>query len=94
MSGKLLKISEERSIYIIENVDGSYIDNESIIHYRNIGKTFEIAQINTSFTQNDGQSIYILDEAGNSKFHFPIIWLDTNMMKLIELQEQGLIQFK
>ena len=93
-SGKLLRISDERSIYIHENEDdGSYINKQEIIRYRNIGASFEIAQVNEAYVMVDAnQSIHILDDAGKSKFHFPAIWLDTNMMKILELQELGLLQ--
>ena len=43
-SGKLLRITDDRSIYIHQNEDGSYIDDKAIIHYRNIGASFEIAE--------------------------------------------------
>ena len=92
-SGKLLRITDDRSIYIHENEDGSYIDDKSIIYYRNIGASFEIAQVMEAYTMVDpNQSVHILDDAGKSKFHFPSIWLDTQMMKIIDLQESGLIK--
>jgi hypothetical protein len=92
-SGKLLKISDERSIYILENEDGSYINKQELIRYRNIGASFEIAQIEEAFTMIDpNQTIHILDNSGKSKFHFPLVWLDTITMKVIELQELGILQ--
>jgi hypothetical protein len=93
-SGKLLRITDDRSIYIHENEDGSYIDEQAIIKYRNIGASFELAQVMEAYTMVDpNQSVHILDDAGKSKFHFPAIWLDTQMMKILELQESGLIKF-
>jgi hypothetical protein len=92
-NGKLLRISDERSIFIHENEDGSYINSESLIKYRNIGTAFEIAQVNEAFIMVDNnQSIHILDDAGKSKFHFPAVWLDTITMKIIELQELGILK--
>ena len=87
-SGKLLRISNERSIYILQNDDESYISKDNVIRYRNIGEGFEIKMINESHTNVDPKGlIHVLDQAGNSKFHFPAIWLDTNTMKIIELQQ-------
>ncbi|MDD5649121.1 MAG: hypothetical protein PHF86_01700 [Candidatus Nanoarchaeia archaeon] len=91
-SGKLLRISEERSIYILQNEDGTYIDSNNVIKYRNL---FDIGIINESFVNLDANgSVHVLDEAGNSKFYFPSIWLDTLSMKILELQELGIIKLK
>lgn len=94
-SGKLLRISDERSIFIIQNEDESYINKDNLIRYRNIGPTFELVIINESYTNLDStQQLHILDNSGNSKFHFPVIWLDTTHMKLIALQEEGILKLK
>jgi hypothetical protein len=94
-SGKLLRISDDRSIYIIENDDDSYITNDKLISYRNIGKSFDIAVVEKAYVDvGVDQQVHVLDAVGNSKFHFPMIWLNTNMMKLYELQEMGLIKLK
>jgi hypothetical protein len=94
-SGKLLKISDERSIFIIQNEDESYITKENVISYRNIGESFETKMINECYTNIDAKgNIHVLDAIGNSKFYFPAIWLDTNTMKLIELQNDGIIQLQ
>lgn len=94
-SGKLLKISEERSVFILQNEDGEYLTKEGVIKYRNIGESFELKMINESHTAIDPKGqIHVLDQSGNSKFHFPVIWLDTNTMKLIELQQSNIIQIK
>jgi hypothetical protein len=94
-SGKLLKISDERSIYIIQNEDESYIDKNNSIRYRNIGVSFDIHQINDSFVNIDNKgNMHVLDAVGNSKFYFPSVWLDTDMMAVYELQEKGIIQLK
>jgi hypothetical protein len=39
-------------------------------------------------------NVHVLDTVGNSKFYFPSIWLDADMMRMHELQEKGVIQFK
>ena len=94
-SGKLLKISDERSIFIIQNEDSSYITKEGVISYRNIGESFEVKMLNESYTNIDSKgNLHVLDASGNSKFYFPIIWLDTNTMKLIELQNDGIIKLQ
>lgn len=92
-SGKLLRISEERSIYIIQNADESYIDENTIIKYRNVGNSFDIHQINESYVSFDDKgNIHVLDNVGNSKFYFPNVWLYTDEMKIMELIEKGLIK--
>lgn len=91
-SGKLLKISNERSIYIIENEDGSYINEEMLIRYRNIGANFEKALINESYCSIEGGMVNVLDATLKPKFHFPLIWLDTDRMKLQSLIEKEYIK--
>ena len=39
-SGKLLTLSDDRSVYIIQNEDDSYIDKDDVIRYRNIGSAY------------------------------------------------------
>jgi hypothetical protein len=94
-SGKLLKISDERSIFIIQNEDDSYIAKDNTISYKNIGESFDIRIINESYVNIDAKNnAHVLDASGNSKFHFPLMWLDTLSMKLYELQDSGLIKIE
>jgi len=92
-SGKLLRISDQRSIYIIMNDDGSYV-KDNIIRYLNIGANFEKKIINESNFYIDNGMLHVVDAVGNSKFHFPAIWIDTISMKIFELQELGILQQK
>lgn len=91
-SGKLLHISDSRSIYLHEFGEGEYISPDMEIAYRNVGKDY-----NLSFVQEDpvalssGQ-ISVLDATGKTKFHFPEAWLDTDYMKLQGLIEKGLVR--
>lgn len=85
-AGKLLRISEERSIYIIENEDGSLINEAGIMRYRNIG-AFAIEVVNEDHVTVDEKGI--ADVGG---FHFPISWLDTDRMKLMDLVNKGIIK--
>ena len=92
-SGKLLKISNERSIYIIQNEDESYINEEMLIRYRNIGENFDKALILESFCFIDDKGMLnITNNVGDSIVHFPIIWLDTNRMMLQSLIEKEYIK--
>ena len=93
-AGKLIRISENLSIYILENEDGSYLTTEGVIRYRNIGSNFEqkFEQEHNCNLDVDGM-LSILDEIGNAMMHFPAIWLDTDQMKLVRLAEKGLIKF-
>jgi hypothetical protein len=88
-NGKLLRITDERSVYILENEDGSYVSETGLIRYRNIGPSFDTRMIQESYTDFDikTQSLHVLDEAGKSKWHIPAVWLDTLSMKILELQE-------
>jgi hypothetical protein len=92
-AGKLLRISDFRSIYIFENLEGGYIAQDGSIQYRNIGSSFNISEIHTAYTQIEEETIHVLDPSGNSKFYFSKIWLDTIFMKMLELQELGIITF-
>jgi len=93
-SGKLLRISDNLSMYILENEDESYISPEGIIRYKNIGTNF-----NTHFIQehncviDEKGIVNILDEVGKSMMYFPAIWLDTDQMKIMGLVEKGLLKF-
>lgn len=91
-SGKLLKISNERSIYIIQNEDESYITQDMLIRYRNIGENFKKALINESYCSLENGMINVLDATSKPKFHFPLIWLDTDAMKLQSLIEKEYIK--
>jgi len=91
-SGKLLKISNERSIYIIQNEDESYINNEMLIRYRNIGDNFEKVIVNESYCSIEQGIVSVLDVTSKPKFHFPLIWLDTNAMMLQSLIEKEYIK--
>lgn len=91
-SGKLLKISNERSIYIIQNEDESYITQDMLIRYRNIGENFDKVFINESYCSIEQGMVNVLDNVGNPKFHFPLIWLDTNAMMLQSLIKKEYIK--
>ena len=87
-AGKLLRITDDRSIYIIENEDGSLINESGKMRYRNIGAGFAIEQIAEDIvTVNDKE----MADVGNL-FHFPIMWLDTDRMVIQRLVEKGLLK--
>lgn len=90
--GKMLKISDERTIFIIENEDGSYISPEMEIKYRNIGESFDTRFIQESFCAIEGNMVNVLDAVGNTKFHFPAIWLDTTAMQIETLIQKGILK--
>ena len=86
-AGKLLRITDERSIYIIENEDGSLMSPEGIMRYRNIG-AFAIEVIN--------EDQVTVDEKGSADvggmFHFPVMWLDSDRMAINRLVEIGFLK--
>lgn len=93
-AGKLIRISETLSMYILENEDGSYITPEGVIRYRNIGSDFEykFEQVHNCSIDSRGL-LSILDEVGKAMMHFPAVWLDTDQMKIHNLVQKGLLQF-
>lgn len=94
-SGKMLRISENRSIYILEDEFGNYISNEMEISYKNVGKDYDVHFIQTHPIRiNEKNMIEILDNVGNPMFFFPSIWLNTDQMKIMSLIEKGLLQTK
>lgn len=94
-SGKLIRISENLSMYILENEDGSYISQDGIIRYKNIGTNFNIHFIQEHNCHIDEKGmVQILDEVGKSMMFFPAIWLDTDQMKVMGLVEKGLLKFE
>lgn len=94
-SGKLLKITDERYIFIIENEEGEYVSKDMQIRYRNIGSNYEIAIINESPVRlNSKGNVEVLDAVGNPKFNFPAVWLDTDKMKILGLAEKGILKLE
>lgn len=91
-SGKLLKISNERSIYIIQNEDESYITQDMLIRYRNIGEKYEKALIVESICYIEDGMLHITNNVGNSIIQFPIVWLDTDRMMLQSLIDKEYIK--
>lgn len=93
-SGKLIRISDNLSMYILENEDGSYISPEGTIRYKNIGNNFDIHFIQEhNCTIDEKGMVQILDEVGKSMMYFPAMWLDTDQMKVMGLVEKGLLKF-
>lgn len=94
-SGKLLKLSDERSVYIIQNEDESYIDKDDVIRYRNIGEAYNQSLIEEGHIRVTDQGIVeVVGETGKSIWFFPLIWLDTDRMRVEGIVRDGLIQFK
>jgi len=91
-SGKLLRISEDRSIFIIQNEDGSFITQDGLINYRNLGSNFNPRIIQDSYTSISNGMVDVLDIAGKAKFHFPEIWLNTTAGMVHELVDKGVLQ--
>ena len=87
-AGKLLRISDEQSIYIIENEDGSLINESGKMRYRNIGAGFAINVINEDQVTVDEKGIA---DIGNL-FRFPVMWLDTDGMSIQRLVEKGILK--
>jgi len=81
-------------MYILENEDGSYITQEGVIRYKNIGTNFNIHFIQEHNCAIDEKGmINILDELSKPMMHFPAAWLDTDQMKIRGLVEKGLLKF-
>lgn len=94
-SGKLIRISDNLSMYILENEDGSYVSQEGIIRYKNIGANFNIHFIQEHNCSIDEKGmVNILDEVGNAMMHFPAMWLNTDEMKVMGLVDKGLLKFE
>ncbi|MFA5934996.1 MAG: hypothetical protein WC827_03875 [Candidatus Paceibacterota bacterium] len=74
-SGKYLKITDDWSIYVLENENGTYISNEGIIKYKNIGKDFDIRITFEDFITIEQGVVKVLNAVGNPKFHFPLAWI-------------------
>jgi hypothetical protein len=91
--GKLLRITDDWSVYVLENEDGSYLNTEGVIRYKNVGKDFDYRVTHESYVAVDEKGVLsVLDASGKSKFHFPLDWLDTDGMKIRGLVEDGIIK--
>lgn len=87
-NSKLLRITDDWSVYILENSDGSYLAPDGQIRYKNVGKSFDTRLTHEAFTNTTaGGILEVLDAVGKSKFHFPLMWLDTDQMRI-----QGLVR--
>lgn len=92
--GKLIKIEDDRSVYIIADDKDQFIRKDSTIHYKNVGKDFNLAVLHENNVRilNKGEKIEVLNKNGKTDFFFPGAWLDTTNGKIMELQEKGLLQ--
>ena len=92
-SGKLLKLSDDRSVYIIQNEDDSYIDADDVIRYRNIGSAYNQSLIEERHIRiTDKGMIEVVGETGKSIWFFPLAWLDTDRMRVEGIVRDGLIK--
>ena len=93
-AGKLLTLNNERSIFLYENEKEEYIDENMTIHFRSIGANYESKLVEEAYVTLTDNKVNVLDGVGNIKFYFPLIWLDTDRMKMIGLAEKGLVKFQ
>jgi len=94
MNGKMLMLNPERYIYILENEQEEYItENENTLsmRYRNYGIMYNHNVIEEAFVMIKNNMIEVLDDVGNTKFYFPLDWLNTDQMKMQNLIDKGLI---
>ena len=92
-SGKLLKLADDRSVYIIQNEDDSYIDKDDVIRYRNIGGAYNQSLIEERHIRiTDKGTIEVVGETGKSIWFFPLAWLDTDRMRVEGIVRDGLIK--
>lgn len=91
--GKLLRITDDWSVYVLENEDGGYLSTEGVIRYKNIGASFDYRVTHESYTSVTAQGVLeVLDAVGKSKFHFPAVWLNTEQMRVNGLVRDGIIK--
>lgn len=91
--GKLLRITDDWSVYVLENEDGSYLTEEGVIRYKNVGESFDYRITHESYVLVDEKGVlFVLDAVGKSKFHFPAIWLNTDQMRVDGLVRDGVIK--
>jgi hypothetical protein len=84
-NGKLIKLKEDYSIYILEAETGDYITNNTI-RYKNLGKGYNKSKVEENQVVIENNILFILEE-NKPIISFPVIWLDTTQMKFLELQE-------
>jgi hypothetical protein len=88
---KLLPITHERSICLEEYENGTLV-KDGMVKYRNVGKGFDYRHLidaNINITDKD---VEILGSEGTVLTHFPKIWMDVITMRIIELQQAGVIR--
>jgi hypothetical protein len=91
--GKMLRITNELTVFIVANKDGSLIDGKNRIRYRTLGKGLNQSTINQSSVRVVNESIIeVLDNKQKPMFGFPLLWLDTDAMKIQGLVEKGLLK--
>lgn len=91
--GKLLPITNDRQIYIEEQDNGEFIKDNKIF-YRNIGKDFDVRHLIEANVNVTEKEIEILGNEGTVLVHFPTVWLDVTTMRIIELQQMGILKTK
>lgn len=93
--GKSLRITDDWSVYVLENEDGSYLTQEGVIRYKNVGASFDYRVTHESYVAVGEKGVLsVLDASGKSKFHFPAVWLDTDQMRTMGLVRDGIINLQ
>ena len=93
-AGKLIRISDTLSIFILENEEGEYITEQGVIRFKNLRENLQVSAEQVGNCVIDEQGVIsIMDESNTPWVHFPAVWLNTDQMKLISLVEKGLIKF-
>ena len=91
-SGKLIRLSDDRSVYIIQDEDDSYIDKDDLIRYRNIGSAYNQSLVEERHTRvTDKGIVEVVGQTGKSIWFFPLIWLDTDRMRVEGIIRDGLV---
>jgi hypothetical protein len=93
--GKLLRITDDWSVYVLENEDGLYLNEYGIIRYKNVGKSFDYRITHESNASvNEEGMLFVFDMTGKPKFHFPAVWLNTSQMRTMGLVRDGIINLQ
>jgi hypothetical protein len=91
--GKMLRLADDLTIFIIANEDGLLISKENQMRYRMLGGGCDKSTITQSDVRVVKESkVEVLDNNQKPMFWFPLLWLDTDGMKIQGLVEKGLLK--
>ena len=83
---------KNRTIFIKNDKEGNPLTEAGTIKYRIVSEGYDPRIVHEASAKINNQIVEVFTPQGNRDFYFPAAWLDTNIGKIKELQEEGILQ--